>query len=139
SNPTGITYSVETVERLAAMPAAPDFRIYWDDAYAVHHLHDRPQPLANILEACKAVGHADRPLLFGSTSKISFAGAGVAVMACSAANLADQLRHMAVQTIGPDKINQLRHLRFFRDMAGIEAHMQRHAEIIRPKFAAVSQ
>lgn len=139
SNPTGITYSAETVERLAAMPAAPDFRIYWDNAYAVHHLHDRPQPLANILQACRAAGHADRPLIFGSTSKISFAGAGVAVMACSAANLADQLRHMAVQTIGPDKINQLRHLRFFRDMAGIEAHMLRHAEIVRPKFAAVSQ
>lgn len=139
SNPTGITYSPETVERLAAMPAAADFRIYWDDAYAVHHLTDTPQPLADILAACKAAGNPERPLLFGSTSKISFAGAGVAVMACSKVNLADQLRRMAVQTIGPDKVNQLRHLRFFRDMAGIEAHMRRHAAIIRPKFAAVSQ
>ncbi len=138
SNPTGITYSSQTVERLAAMPAAPDFRIYWDDAYAVHHLTDRPEPLARILEACKAAGCSDRALSFGSTSKISFAGAGVAVMAASPANLADQLRTMAVQTIGPDKVNQLRHVRFFRDRAGIEAHMKRHAEIIRPKFAAVS-
>lgn len=137
SNPTGITYSAEVVERLAAMRAAPDFRIYWDDAYAVHHLADAPRPLAGILEAAKAAGNADRPLLFGSTSKVSFAGAGVALMAASSANLADQLRGMATQTIGPDKINQLRHVRFFRDMAGIEAHMRKHAAIIRPKFAAV--
>ena len=137
SNPTGITYSASTVERLAAMPAAPDFRIYWDNAYAVHHLTDRPRTLMGILAACRTAGNPDRPLLFGSTSKISFAGAGVAVMAGSAANVANQLRAMAVQTIGPDKINQLRHVRYFRDMAGIEAHMKRHAAIIAPKFAAV--
>jgi aspartate/methionine/tyrosine aminotransferase len=139
SNPTGITYSADTVERLAAMSAAPDFRIYWDNAYAVHHLTDRPQPLLGILAACREAGNPDRPLLFGSTSKISFAGAGVAAMACSATNVANQLRAMSVQTIGPDKINQLRHVRYFRDMAGIEAHMKRHAAIIAPKFAAVAQ
>lgn len=140
SNPTGITYSADTVQRLAAMPAAaPDFRIYWDNAYAVHHLTDNPPPLADLLAACKAAGNPERPLVFGSTSKISFAGGGVAVMAASRANVADQVRHMAVQTIGPDKINQLRHLRFFRDMTGITAHMKRHAAIIGPKFAAVTQ
>jgi len=137
SNPTGITYSASTVQRLAAMPAAPDFRIYWDNAYAVHHLTDQPQALLGILAACRTAGNPDRPLLFGSTSKISFAGAGVAVMAGSPANMANQLRAMAVQTIGPDKVNQLRHVRYFRDMAGIEAHMKRHAAIIAPKFAAV--
>ncbi len=137
SNPTGVTFSATVVDRLSSMRAAPDFRIYWDDAYAVHHLDDDPQPLPSIVDACKKAGNPDRPLLFGSTSKISFAGAGVAVMAASTANLKDQMRHMGMQTIGPDKINQLRHVRFFRDMAGIEAHMKKHAAIIRPKFASV--
>ncbi len=139
SNPTGITYSDETVRRLAAMKtAAPDFRIFWDNAYAVHHLTDTPPPLTNILDACKRAGNPNRPLLFGSTSKISFAGAGVAIMAASADNVADQKRHMAAQSIGPDKVNQLRHVAFFRDLDGINAHMRRHAEIIRPKFEAVA-
>jgi len=138
SNPTGITYSDETTRRLAAMPArARDFRIFWDNAYAVHHLTDSPRPLLNILDAAKESGHPNRPLLFGSTSKVSFAGAGVAAMAASEENIADQKRHISAQSIGPDKVNQLRHVKFFGDMAGIEAHMKRHATIIRPKFEAV--
>ncbi len=138
SNPTGITYSDETTSRLAAMPTrAPDFRIFWDNAYAVHHLTDDPKPLLNILDAAKEAGHHNRPLLFASTSKISFAGAGVAAMAASKENIADQKRHLVAQSIGPDKVNQLRHVTFFRDMAGIATHMRRHAAIIRPKFEAV--
>ncbi len=139
SNPTGITYSEDVVRRLAVMPAAPDFRVFWDNAYAVHHLTDKPQPLANLLNACKDAGHPDRALIFGSTSKVTFAGAGVAAMAASKPNLANQLAALATQTIGPDKINQLRHVRFFTDMAGIEAHMKKHADIIRPKFGAVTK
>ena len=139
SNPTGITYSASTVERLASMAAESDFRIYWDNAYAVHHLTDTPQPLVNILDACKKAGNPNRPYLFGSTSKISFPGAGVAIMAASAENIAERKRPMLAQTIGPDKINQLRHARFFGDMDGIRAHMKRHAEIIRPKFDAVTR
>jgi DNA-binding transcriptional MocR family regulator len=139
SNPTGITYSDETVDRLAGMAAAADFRIYWDNAYVVHHLTDNPKPLKNVLKACAGAGNPDRPLVFGSTSKVTFAGAGVAMMAASKANRTDQLAHMAIQTIGPDKVNQLRHVRFLRDMAGVEAHMKRHADIIRPKFGAVAK
>jgi len=138
SNPTGATYSEAVVERLARMPAAaPDFRIFWDNAYAVHDLYDTGDALANVLEACARAGTPNRVLAFGSTSKISFAGAGVAAMAASPANVADARRHLAMQTIGPDKINQLRHVRFFRDLAGIRAHMRAHAAIIRPKFEAV--
>jgi DNA-binding transcriptional MocR family regulator len=139
SNPTGITYSAQVVERLAAMrTAAPDFRLFWDNAYVVHDLYDTTDPLANILDACAAAGHPNRPLVFASTSKISFAGAGVAAMASSAANIADVKRHAGIQTIGPDKINQLRHTRFFRDFAGVRAHMARHAALLRPKFDAVA-
>jgi len=140
SNPTGITFSDDVVERLARMrTAAPDFRIFWDNAYTVHHLTETPDRLANLFAACKAVGHADRVLIFGSTSKVSFAGAGVAAMAASAANVRHLKSGMAIQTIGPDKLNQLRHVRFFRDMAGIAAHMQKHAGILRPKFSAVEE
>jgi DNA-binding transcriptional MocR family regulator len=140
SNPTGITFSPAVVERLAHMrTAAPDFRIFWDNAYAVHHLTDTPDRLSNLPAACKAAGNADRALLFGSTSKVSFAGAGVAVMAASPANVRHLKAGMAIQTIGPDKLNQLRHVRFFRDMAGIEAHMRKHAAILQPKFAAVNE
>lgn len=140
SNPTGVTFSDEVVERLARMKtAAPDFRIVWDNAYAVHHLSDTADRLANLLQACKKAGHADRVLTFGSTSKISFAGAGVAMIAASEANLRHFAQGMAVRTIGPDKLNQLRHVRFFRDRAGIEAHMKKHAALLRPKFAAVTQ
>jgi DNA-binding transcriptional MocR family regulator len=138
SNPTGVTYSGDVVEGLAGMrTAAPDFRIFWDNAYAVHHLSDAPEPLARILEACEGAGNPNRPLLFASTSKISLAGSGLAAMGASRENVEDAKRHLARQVIGPDKINQLRHLRFFRDLEGIHAHMRRHAAIIKPKFEAV--
>jgi len=138
SNPSGEVYSDETVEALASMPtAATDFRILWDNAYAVHHLGDGPAPLANIFEACDKAGNPDRPLAFGSTSKVTLAGAGVAALASSPANVDDHLKKIFYAMIGPDKINQLRHVRFFGDMDGILAHMQKHAEIIGPKFQAV--
>ncbi len=138
SNPGGVVCSAQTVERLARMQtAAPDFRIFWDNAYAVHHLVETPPPLANILTACKAAGHPDRPLLFTSTSKISFAGAGVGVVAASPTNIRHLLGGLGIQTIGHDKLNQLRHVRFFKDAAGVAAHMRRHAAILRPKFDAV--
>ncbi|MDF2714500.1 MAG: transcriptional regulator, partial [Paenibacillus sp.] len=138
SNPDGITYSDEVVDRLAGMRAkAGDFRIFWDNAYAVHHLTDRPDRLKPILEACRAAGNPDRVFLFSSTSKISFSGAGVAAMAASAANLNHIRKQLSVQTIGPDKINQLRHVRFFGGMDGIQAHMDKHAAIMKPKFDTV--
>lgn len=138
SNPGGVVCSAQTVERLARMhTAATDFRLFWDNAYAVHHLVDDPAPLANILAACKAAGHPDRPFIFTSTSKISFAGAGVGVVAASAANIRHLLAGLGIQTIGHDKLNQLRHVRFFKDAAGIAAHMRKHAAILRPKFDAV--
>jgi DNA-binding transcriptional MocR family regulator len=140
SNPTGEIYSDEIVERLACMPTqATDFRIFWDNAYAYHHLGSGPARLANILQACRRAGHPDRVLLFGSTSKISLAGSGLAFMAGSAANLAWAKRHLGFQTIGPDKVNQLRHMVFFKTLAGIEQHMQRHAAILKPKFDAVHE
>jgi DNA-binding transcriptional MocR family regulator len=140
SNPTGETYSAAVVERLAGMKtAAPDFRLFWDNAYAVHDLYPETEPLLDILAASREAGHADRPLVFASTSKISFAGAGVGAMAASPANIADAKRHLTVQTIGPDKVNQLRHVAFYKDFAGLRAHMARHAELLRPKFEAVGQ
>ena len=140
SNPTGVVYSDETVDRLAAMrTAAPDFRILWDNAYAVHDLSDSPPVLKNMLEACASAGHADRVYAFASTSKVTFAGAGVAAMAASVRNITQLKKHQDVQTIGPDKVNQLRHVRFLRDMDGIRALMRRHAAILRPKFDAVQQ
>jgi DNA-binding transcriptional MocR family regulator len=138
SNPTGITYADRVVHRLAQMQtAARDFRILWDNAYAVHHLVPDPPPLENILTACRRAGQPDRPLIFTSTSKISFAGAGLAAMAASAANIRHAVAGLSIQTIGHDKLNQLRHVRFFRDAAGITAHMRRHAAILKPKFDAV--
>lgn len=138
ANPSGITYSSATVRRLAAMKsAAPDFRIFWDNAYVVHDLNDTTDALDDILAACAAAGHPNRAYVFGSTSKISFASAGVAAMATSPKNVADIKRHLAIQTIGPDKINQLRHCRFFKDLDGVRAHMRKHAALIRPKFEAV--
>ena len=138
SNPTGITYSDSVVDRLASMPTkAGDFRIFCDNAYAVHHLSDVHDPLKNMLAACKEAGNPDRIFLFGSTSKISFAGSGVAMMAASRRNIEFILGKMQFQTIGPNKLNQLRHVLFFKDIAGIEAHMKKHAAILKPKFDAV--
>ena len=138
SNPSGEVYSDATVEALASMPAAAaDFRLLWDNAYAVHHLGDGPAPLADILTACEAAGNPNRAIVFGSTSKITHAGAGVAVLASSVTNVEDHLKKVSFSTIGPDKINQLRHVKFFGNMSGILKHMEKHAEIIAPKFAAV--
>ncbi len=140
SNPTGAVYADDVVGRLAAMPAkAPDFRIFWDNAYAVHHLTPERPRLRNLLDACKAARHPDRALMFGSTSKITFPGAGVAMVAASRRNIEAILGHMFFQTIGPDKLNQLRHARFFGDLAAIEAHMEKHAAILRPRFDAVQE
>lgn len=140
SNPTGITYSDDVVRALASMKtAAPDFRLFWDNAYVVHDLFDDSDPLLNILRVAAEAGHPNRPLVFASTSKISLAGAGVAAMAASSANVADAKRHIGIQTIGPDKVNQLRHVRFFGNLAGVRAHMARHAALLRPKFEAVDR
>ncbi len=140
SNPSGVVYSEETVERLASMKtAAEDFRILWDNAYTVHHLGGGPARLKNILEACKTSGNPDRVLIFGSTSKVSFPGAGIAVMAGSTSNLEWVRGRLFFQTIGPDKINMLRHVLYFKNMQGILDHMDKHARIIAPKFQAVQE
>lgn len=139
SNPTGTTYAPEVVRRLASMKtAAADFRLFWDNAYAVHDLYAEGDRLADIISACQAAGNPNRPFVFASTSKISFAGSGIAAMASSPANVADAKKHLGIQTIGPDKVNQLRHVRFFKDYKGLLGHMQRHAELLRPKFEAVT-
>ena len=139
SNPQGITYSDETVRRFAALkPAAEDFRIYWDNAYAVHHLYeDKQDSILEILSECEKAGNPDIVFEFCSTSKVSFAGGGIAGMASSLANLEYIKEFMTVLTIGYDKVNQLRHVRYFKDMDGISEHMKKHAAIIRPKFEAV--
>jgi DNA-binding transcriptional MocR family regulator len=138
SNPDGTTYSDETVRRLAATPAAaPDFRIFWDNAYAVHHLTEHETEIADVLALSAAAGHPDRAFVFGSTSKITLAGAGVAFLGSSPANVAWWLALTGKRTIGPDKTNHLRHIRFLRDADGLRDHMRRHREIIAPKFAVV--
>lgn len=138
SNPQGITYSDEVVRRFAKLkPAAPDFRIFWDNAYCVHDLNDTPDKLLNILDACRENGNENMVYIFGSTSKISFPGSGVAMMAGSEQNIEDIKSKLAFQTIGPDKLNQLRHVRFFKNTDGILAHMKKHAAIIKPKFDTV--
>ena len=143
SNPGGVTYSDEVVRRLASMEcAADDFRIFWDNAYCVHHLFDdvsEQDQLLDIAEACAEAGNPDRYFKFASTSKITFPGAGVAAMAASPENIAEAKRHLNAQMIGHDKINQLRHVRFLRDAEGIAAHMHKHAAILRPKFALVER
>lgn len=138
SNPDGYTYSDETVEKFAMMkPAAPDFRIFWDNAYAVHELYDEDVKLANIFDRAKEYGNEDNIFYFASTSKITFPGSGIAVMAASEKNL-EQIRPiLATQTIGYDKINQMRHVKFFGTADGIRQHMKKHAAILRPKFEAV--
>ena len=138
SNPTGETYAPEVVRRLAAMPTgAPDFRLFWDNAYAVHDLGDAPERVANILDVCSEAGNPDRAFIFASTSKVTLAGAGLSFFASSPANTAWYLARAGKRTIGPDKLNQLRHLRFLRDEHGIAAHMDRHRALIAPKFATV--
>ncbi len=139
SNPQGITYSDETVRRFARLrPAARGFRIFWDNAYCVHHLYEDDQDfLIEILEECESAGNPDIVYKFCSTSKISFPGSGVACLAASPNNLRDIRRQLAVQTIGYDKVNQLRHVLFFKDINGIHEHMKKHADILRPKFEAV--
>ncbi len=141
SNPTGNSYSDETVRRFARLkPAAHDFRIYWDNAYTVHHLYDHDQDhLIEILAECKRAGNPDLVYKFASTSKITFPGSGVALFAASHNNLEDINRQMVLQTIGHDKVNQLRHVRFFKDIHGIVEHMRKHADIVRPKFETVNR
>ena len=139
SNPQGITYSDNTVRRFARLkPAAKDFRIFWDNAYGIHHLYDDKQDhLIEILMECKKEGNPDMVYKFCSTSKISFPGSGVAAIAASSANLADIRKQMKIQTIGHDKLNQLRHARFYKDIHGMVEHMKKHADILRPKFETV--
>ncbi len=138
SNPDGITYSDEVVNRFAALkPKANDFRIFWDNAYCVHHLSDEPDMLKNILTACKEAGNENMVYIFASTSKISFPGAGVAVMASSVDNINSIKKSLTIQTIGHDKVNQLRHVKYFKDIDGINLHMKKHAAILKPKFDMV--
>ncbi|GAA1083920.1 aminotransferase class I/II-fold pyridoxal phosphate-dependent enzyme [Pseudonocardia alni] len=140
SNPDGAVYSDEVVRRLASMPtAAPDFRIMWDNAYAVHHLTTEEVEIADVLTLAAEAGNADRPFVFGSTSKITLAGAGVAFFGASQANVDWWLKLASKKTIGPDKVNHLRHALFLKDAAGLRAHMAAHRELIAPKFAAVDR
>jgi DNA-binding transcriptional MocR family regulator len=139
SNPSGITYSDEVVRRFAALaPKAEDFRIYWDNAYCIHHIYDDiHDEIPNILEECEKAGNPNMVYIFASTSKVSFPGSGVSAIATSLENMEYIKKFMTTQIIGHDKINQLRHVRFFKDIDGLNAHMKKHAELLRPKFEAV--
>lgn len=139
ANPTGISYSNETVRRFAHLkPAAKDFRIFWDNAYSIHHLYDdRRDVILELLNECVKAGNPDMVFKFISTSKVSFPGSGIAALAASRANIEDAKKYMQYQTIGHDKLNQLRHVRYFKDMQGMYSHMRKHAEILRPKFEIV--
>lgn len=139
SNPQGYTYSEETVKRMAAFkPAAEDFRIFWDNAYVIHDLYDdNKDEIADIISECEKAGNPDMVFEFASTSKVSFPGSGIAALASSANNIADIKKQLTIQTIGHDKLNQLRHVRFFKDINGLKEHMRKHAEFMRPKFEAV--
>lgn len=139
SNPTGISYSDEVVRRFANLkPAAEDFRIFWDNAYCIHHLYEDTQDeILNILEECEKAGNPNMVYMFASTSKISFPGSGVSAIATSLENIEFIKSQMTVQTIGHDKINQLRHVKFFKNLEGLQAHMKKHADLMRPKFEAV--
>ena len=138
SNPEGITYSDDTVQRFAALkPAAPDFVIMWDNAYCVHDLEEESDRLLNLMEECKKTGNENLPVLFTSTSKITFPGAGVSAMSASAENMAGFRKRFFFQTIGHDKLNQLRHIRFIKDRDAVHALMQKHSAMLRPKFEIV--
>lgn len=140
SNPTGDTVTQEVAAKLLAMPtAAPDFTIFWDNAYALHHLTEVETKSVDVLSLAASSGHPNRPIMFASTSKVTFAGAGVAFLAASTANIAWFLKHLGMSSIGPDKVNHLRHAQFFKDADGVRAHMRKHADIIAPKFAAVER
>ncbi len=141
SNPQGYSYSDETVRRFAKLkPAAEDFRIFWDNAYCIHHLYeDKQDNVLELLTECRKAGNADMVYKFVSTSKISFPGSGISAVAASRNNLEDITHQLSMQTIGHDKVNQLRHVRYFRDMEGMHEHMRRHAEILRPKFLKVDE
>lgn len=140
SNPTGVTFSWETVRRLVQMrTAAADFRLFWDNAYAVHTLTHEFERQVDVLGLAEAAGNPNRPLVFASTSKITFAGAGVSFLGGSLGNIAWYLQHAGKKSIGPDKVNQLRHVRFFRDADGVRLHMRRHQELIAPKFKIVAE
>jgi DNA-binding transcriptional MocR family regulator len=139
-NPVGYTLSPDEVRALASMKtAAPDFRILWDNAYVVHHIDEKLDEVADVLRACEQAGNPDRVWIFGSTSKVTFAGAGISAFGSSPTNVEWMRQHRGVRTIGADKLNQLRHVRFFGDADGLRAHMRRHAALLRPKFEAVQR
>lgn len=138
SNPQGITYSDETVKRFATLkPKAKDFRIFWDDAYCIHDVSDNPDTLLSLMSECEKTGNVDLPILFSSTSKITFPGSGVAAMAASESNMKMLKTKYNFQTISYDKLNMLRHAKFFGDFEGLKAHMEKHKEVLKPKFKEV--